>query len=964
MKNYTKIETKFIDEIQSEVTIYKHNKSGARVCTIKNDDNNKVFSIGFRTPPINDCGLTHILEHSVLCGSKAFPVKDPFVELLKSSLNTFLNAMTYSDKTVYPVASQNLADFKNLMHIYMDAVFYPQIYAHEEIFKQEGWHYHLEKKEDPITINGVVYNEMKGAFSNPFQILFSKVEQHLLPDTAYQYESGGDPKYIPELDYETFKSFHQKFYHPSNCYIHLYGNLDMEERLEWLDKEYLSKFDKIDFDTRLTYQKPFEKPVYHTEYYPITKGDTKENKTMLTYSVAFPTTFDNKLIIATAILMKALFDVPGAPLKQTLIDAKIGQDIESIFEDGLLQPLLGVVCVNANEEDEAKFIKIIDDELTKLVKEGLDKEALLSLLNNAEFKARERAFSSRFPQGLGICLNMYDSWLYDDEKPFTKLERIKYYQELKEEVNNGYFEQIIDKYILNNPHKTFVKLVPSETLNDEKEKELADKLAKFKASLSDEELDNIINSTKRLAEYQSEGDTKEALDTLPKLKLEDINEDPEEFNLEVIEGTPKVLFSNYSTNGICYVVQYFDISHLNYDDLPYAALFADLFTQISTKNYSYREINQKIQNNLGGMSLSLTCFKHVVTKEGKMQLVASFSALKEKVPFGFELLYEVLRNSDFKDEKRLYEYLCEMKTNLEYSLPSRGNIIALQRAGSYVDSTSYEKDITSGIEYCDFITDLVKNFEDKKNILMSKLSKIYKMLFTKENVTLGFTGTKEELNEVLPVFKKYYEELAPKKDYILAQPWSRRINNEAFTAPIDVNYVARIGKFSDAFHGGLYVLQKAMSLDYLWMQVRVHGGAYGCHMFIDQAGYIGFTSYRDPNIRKTNEVYQNATKFVAEFNPSDEDLVKFKIGAIGQSEAVLHNRDKAEAARTGYFSGVSYERRKKIRKEILTVTKEQIQGFQSIFNEVLSGYVISCIGSQKKVEEDKDMFSLVRPLIK
>ena len=556
MEKYTKIEEKYIDEIQSLVTIYSHNKSGARVCTIKNDDNNKVFSIGFRTPPINDCGLTHILEHSVLCGSKRFPLKDPFVELLKSSLNTFLNAMTYGDKTVYPVASQNLADFKNLMHVYMDAVFYPQIYNHEEIFKQEGWHYHLENKDDPITINGVVYNEMKGAFSSPFQVLFSEIEKSLYPDTAYHYESGGDPKYIPELDYETFKSFHQKFYHPSNSYIHVYGNLDMEERLEWLDKEYLSNFDKIDFDTRLTYQESFKKPVSISKYYPINKGDSTKDKTMLTYNVSFPTTFDNKLIIASSILMNALFDVPGAPLKQALIDAKIGQDIESVFEDGILQPLLSVIAVNANKEDEEKFISIIENELKNLVKNGLDKKALQALLNNAEFKARERGFSARTPQGLNVCLNMYDSWLYDDKLPFAKLEKLKYYKELKEDLNNGYFEEIIDKYILNNNHKTFVKLIPDDSVNEQKEKELADKLAKFKASLSDKEIEELIKSTKALAEYQSEGDTKEALDTLPKLKLEDINPKPEDYKLEVIEGKNKVLLSEYSTNGIVYLKEY------------------------------------------------------------------------------------------------------------------------------------------------------------------------------------------------------------------------------------------------------------------------------------------------------------------------------------------------------------------------------------------------------------------------
>ena len=964
MEKYTKIEEKYIDEIQSLVTIYSHNKSGARVCTIKNDDNNKVFSIGFRTPPINDCGLTHILEHSVLCGSKKFPLKDPFVELLKSSLNTFLNAMTYGDKTVYPVASQNLADFKNLMHVYMDAVFYPQIYNHEEIFKQEGWHYHLENKDDPITINGVVYNEMKGAFSSPFQVLFSEIEKSLYPNTAYHYESGGDPKYIPELDYETFKSFHQKFYHPSNSYIHVYGNLDMEERLEWLDKEYLSNFDKIDFDTRLTYQEPFLKPVSISKYYPINKGDSTKDKTMLTYNVSFPTTFDNKLIIASSILMNALFDVPGAPLKQALIDAKMGQDIESVFEDGILQPLLAVIAVNANKEDEEKFISIIENELKSLVENGLDKKALQALLNNAEFKARERGFSARTPQGLTVCLNMYDSWLYDDKLPFTKLEKLKYYKELKEDLNKGYFESIIDKYILNNNHKTFVKLIPDECVNEIKEKELAEKLAKYKASLSDKEIEDLIKSTKALAEYQSEADTKEALDSLPKLKLEDINPKPEDYKLEVIDGKNKLLLSEYSTNGIVYLKEYFNISNLNVADLQFAALFTDLFTQISTKNYSYREINQKIQDKFGNMYLALTFFKHAKTKEPLAFIEATFSSLVNDVEEGLKLLFELLVNPNFDDDKRLYEYLCQMKSNFEYTLSQRGNSVALTRAASYIDLTSYQKDMTSGIGYSDFISDIVNNFDEKKEYVKSKLKTVFNTLFAKDNLTLGFTGTKDEYMACKDVIAKYTDKLNDKATFKKAEEFKPVINNEAFTAPIDVNYVARIGNFKEEFHGGLNVLQNAMSLDYLWMQVRVHGGAYGCNMVVNPNGSIGFSSYRDPNITKTNEVYEAASKFVREFNPTNEDLVKFKIGAIGNSESVLHNREKAEAARVSYLRGQTFEDKCRVREEMLNVTKEEIQGFAKLFDEALSENVLSCIGNQAKVEEAKGLFKSIRQLNK
>ena len=963
MESYNKLDEKYIDEIQSTVTVYRHKKSGARICAIRNEDNNKVFAITFRTPPINDGGLTHILEHSVLCGSKAFPVKDPFVELSKSSLNTFLNAFTFPDKTAYPVASQNLKDFKNLMHVYMDAVFYPAIYDHEEIFKQEGWHYHLEKLEDPITINGVVYNEMKGAFSDPASMLYNRVEQALYPDTAYHYVSGGEPKYIPDLTYEVFKDFHSKFYHPSNSYIYIYGNLDMDERLEWLDKEYLSKFNAIDFDTRLTYQKPFKAPKSETYYYPIAKGDDSSNKTFLTYNVAFPDCKDNKLLLATACLLTALFDVPGAPLKQALIDAKIGQDISSYFDDGILQPGLSVIATNANVEDEEKFIKIIDEELRNLVKNGLDKKALIALLNNAEFKARERAFSPRFPQGLNIGLSVLSSWLYDDNDVYSKLEVVHYYKELKEEVNSGYFENIIDKYILNNTHKAYVKLVPSETCNDEKEKELATKLENYKKSLSKEELEKLILDTKKLAEYQNEGDTPEAIATLPKLSIEDINPNPEEYKLEVLNNNPRILFSDYECNDIAYVKEYFDISHMNTEDLLYTELLADTFAQLSTSKMNFRELNQKIQNELGSLTVGVSCYKHYVTKEAKVYFYTSLSALTENVENGLKLQNEILNDTVFSDTKRLYEYLCQMKANLDMSIVSRGHQVAMTRALSYIDEYAYDRDLTSGIAYNDFISDLVKDFELKKDYIVTKLESLKKALFSKDNVVFGFTGNKKQLATLSPIFENEYNLLPDKNNYV-KEEFKENIKNEAFTAPIDINFVSRVGKYSGEFHGGLNVLDNAMRIDYLWMQVRVHGGAYGCMMNIDPTGLIGFTSYRDPNIKRTNDVYVASDKFVSEYNPDDEQLLKVKIGTIGSSESVMHVKDKADLARSLFFRGLDYSTRAKNRGQILSVTKEEINSFKPLFTEAMKDYVICCIGNTDKINEAKDMFKVVRPLTK
>ena len=619
MKNYTFIKKKYIDEIESTVSLYKHNKSGARVCTIENDDQNKVFSIAFRTPAINNSGLTHILEHSVLCGSKKYPVKDPFVELLKSSLNTFLNAFTFPDKTMYPVASLNQKDFRNLMSVYMDAVFYPNIYKYEEIFRQEGWRYDIKDKNEDIKYNGVVYNEMRGAFSNPEETLSRLIMHSLFPDTSYGLESGGDPKYIPDLDYKEFLKFHSEYYSPSNSYIYIYGDCDMNERMEWMDKEYLSKFDVVDFDTEIKTQSPFDKPKSLTESYQTT--GTLENKTFLSYNVVMPSVLNIKEVIAMKILVDSLFNVPGAPLKEAIQNENIGEDVSAYLEVELLQPLLSISVVGANESDEERFISIIDRELNKYIKEGLNKKTIEALINAADFENREKDFSSRMPKGLLIAISGLSSWLYTEDGPYMSLEIIKYYKELREEINTNYFESLLDKYILNNNHKSYVKLVPSLDTQLKEEEFVKEKLRIYKESLSDSELEELINKNKKLEEYQNTPSTKEELDTLPKLELDDIDKNPEELNLEVINDDYKVLYSNYKTNGITYLSYLFDITGVSPIDAQYISLYTDLFKELSTSSHSYFEINQTIISEFGSINASLN---NLADKDGKLLMYLGY----------------------------------------------------------------------------------------------------------------------------------------------------------------------------------------------------------------------------------------------------------------------------------------------------------------------------------------------------
>ena len=962
MKNYTKIESKYIEEIQSNVTIYSHNKTKARICTMENEDNNKVFSIAFRTPPIDDSGLTHILEHSVLCGSKKYPVKDPFVELLKSSLNTFLNAFTFPDKTMYPCASQNDTDFKNLMSVYMDAVFYPQIYKHEEIFMQEGWHYHITDKDSPITYNGVVYNEMKGAFSDPEQILFRKLMHSLYPNTQYGLESGGDPKYITDLTYDKFLKFHQEYYHPSNSYILIYGNCDMEERLTWLDENYLNDFEYNDFDTTVKNEVAFDKPVYEEGYYKVDKSEDLDNKTFLSYNLALPTTLDTKLILAISLLISALFQNPGAPVKQALIDAGLGQDVQAILEDGILQPFLALVVYNSNKDKEDEFINLVNTKLLEIANNGLDKESLLSIISFAEFKARERGFSSRMPQGLEIQMSCLSSWLYDDSKPFEKLEIVKYYAELKEALNTNYFENIIKDYFINNNHKSYVKLIPSHTHGADEENALAKKLEDYKNSLGEEELNSLIKKNNDLLEYQSTPSSKEEIDTLPKLRIEDINQEPAKYNLEVLDNGYKVLYSNYHTNDIAYVKYYFDVTGISTEDINYLALYVDLFTQISTAKTNYKDIAQFILKYTGGLGANLTPY-NTADRACKLIFSLGYSSLSENVSKASDMVKEIIKEANFNDEKRLYERLCEIKISKEMGISNRGHVAALLRAASYTDENSFISDNISGVAYIDFISDIVKEFENKKSYVIDKISNLVNRLFAKSNFILGFTGSKEQLESLSNVFDDFYNTLADNSSYDKSN-YNLKQRNEGLKAQYDVNYVSRVGKYSQEFDGSMLVLNNALSLDYLWTKVRVNGGAYGCMLQIRPSGLIGFTSYRDPNILSTNKVYEEVVDYIFNFNPTDEELLKYKIGAIGNLDTVMHVAEMGATAQRQYFMESSYETRKKRRLELINTTNEDIKKLKPAFEEALGENNICVIGNSNKIEENNSLFKELRNLVK
>lgn len=968
LTTYELIQEHHLKDLQSEGYILKHKKSGAKVVLLSNDDENKVFSIGFRTPPKDSTGLPHILEHSVLCGSKRFPSKDPFVELVKGSLNTFLNAMTYPDKTVYPIASCNDKDFQNLMHVYMDAVFYPNIYEHDEIFRQEGWSYKLDSADAKLEYNGVVYNEMKGAFSSPEGVLDRVVLNSLFPDTSYRNESGGDPEVIPELTYEQFLDFHRKYYHPSNSYIYLYGDMDMTEKLEWLDKEYLSHFDAMEIDSEIQKQEAFAERKEVEIAYSVSSNESEEDNTYLSYNKVIGTSLDRNLYLAFEILDYALLSAPGAPLKKALVDAGIGKDIMGSYDNGIYQPVLSIVAKNANQEQKEEFISVIEDTLKSIVENGMDKKAIEAGINYHEFRYREADFGN-LPKGLMYGLQIFDSWLYDDEKPFIHLDAIETFKFLKEQVNTNYFEQLIQKYLLDNTHASIVVVKAEKGRTARLEKELDEKLQAYKASLSKEEVDRLVERTAQLIAYQEEPSTEEELKTIPVLEREDISREIAPiYNEEKYYDDTLMVYHNIETNGIGYVDLLFDLSAVPAELLPYVGILQSVLGIIDTKNYEYGELFNEINVHTGGIGTSLEMYPNV-TKVKEKEFKATFEmkakALYDKLPTAFAMMKEILVNSKLDDEKRLKEILDITKSRLQMRFQSAGHTTSALRAMSYASPLAKFKDITNGIGFYQTVNDICEHFEEKKEELIQNLQKLCKMLFRAENMMISYTASEEGLADMEKLIADLKTDLY--KETVESVPCILQCEkkNEGFKTSSKVQYVARAGNFIDQgvdYTGALHILKVILSYDYLWQNVRVKGGAYGCMSSFNRLGDGYFVSYRDPNLEKTNEIYEGITEYLRQFDVSDRDMTKYIIGTISNIDQPMNPAAKGDRSLNLYMNHVSKEMIEKERKEILDATQEDIRKLADVVDAVLKANQLCVIGSEEKIEEQKTLFDETKDL--
>lgn len=995
-KEYKLISTEDLNGINSKGFYLKHIKSGARIALISNDDDNKVFCIGFRTPPEDSTGVAHIIEHTVLCGSEKYPLKDPFVELVKGSLNTFLNAMTYPDKTVYPVASTNDKDFANLMDVYMDAVFHPNIYKYPEIFRQEGWHYEMESPESDLKINGVVYNEMKGAFSNPDDMLERCVMNSLFPDNAYGVESGGDPRYIPDLTREKYLEFHKRYYHPSNSYIYLYGDMDFEERLSYLDREYLSKYDAIDPKSCIKEEKSFVEPVKHRVPYSVAASADTAKKTYLTKAYVTGSGCDIETGLAFNMLDYALLSMPGAPLSKALLDAGIGSDISGGYEDGLLQNMFTITAKGADEKDLDRFTDIIDETLKNEVSRGIDKKSLEAAMNAEEFRFREADYGG-YPKGLMYGLGMFNTWLYDDDMPFDVLKELDVIASLREKLDSGYFEDLVSRLLINNSHSSTVELVPKPGLTAENDKALSRALAKKKAAMTPEEIQSIVDDTAALKEYQSRPETEEALASIPMLKREDLRKEARPLTYKV--ERPGLIHTDIETNGIAYVDMMFRNIRLASADMSVLSFLLHVLGFIDTDRFSYAELSNEINLLTGGISVLPAQYTR---KDSHCELTVQVRSkyLKGHSKDVLNLIDQILFHSHLDDRKRVKEILMQEKSGMEVMFQTSGHVVSATRCESYFSDAACIYDQMNGVGYYDYLKHFEENFDSEYNDFERKALELIILVFRPENLLLDIAGRGDvyrEAESFIPVFEATLSaegkvmsdralslsgiekgdrlsDAVNKLNCLLPVPdcgpsmevYGGRTINEGLMTPASIQYVSRCGDFRKAgydYNGYMLLLKGILGYDYFWINIRVKGGAYGCMSSFMRSGSMRFMTYRDPNLKESLDIFEKTPDYLRKFDPDERTMTGYVISAFSDLDTPLTSAQYLRRDLTAYVEGYTDEDIQRTRDEVRSATAEDIRNLSQVVKDTLSQGYMCVVGNENKIKENEDIFGTIRDLI-
>lgn len=933
-----------VDDIGAVMYELKHQKSGATLIYLENDDTNKCFAVGFRTLPEDSTGICHIIEHSLLCGSKKYPTKEPFVNLLKGSMATFLNAMTAYDWTMYPVASQNNQDFNNLVSVYMDAVFAPLSVLEDKAFLQEGWHLEMTDLEATPSYKGVVYNEMKGAMSSVEEQLTQLTLSSLYKGSCYEHNSGGDPEVIPNLTFEYYKNFYHKYYHPSNALMYLYGKMDLEEKLKFFDEEYLSNYEN---EPKISIEKPKALIDRETEKdYAINETEDEKDNTYMALAFALDTYDNARDLTGFGILNEVLMSNNEAPLKKILMDAKLGQDINCSIDDDNILPSYHIYLHKTNKEEKERFYQTFIDACKKLVTEGIDKKALLAAINFNEFRNKEMDMG-RMPKGLFFAFNLMQS--FNCDIPYESyLEYTKYFEFFKKELNNGYFEGLLEKYILNSKHYVQVVLNPSKTLAAQKAEAMNKAMEDLKASMTEEERVNAVKVTNDLIEYQSKKDTPEELACLPKLKLSDISTEVNQLASEFsTENDIKFITHNFNTNKIAYLKMYFDLRGLTADELPYAKLITRLLTRLDTEEFNVNDLLSHNKTYLGGFGFDL-----LLGGTSKDQFDAYFgvqiSSLNENVNKMPQILDQVLNHTIY-DLDKIKTILTQMKMMYRSVVIEDGMNVAIDEVRSRTSKIGALSNKIGNLNMYHFISGLLDNFGEDVAI---KLQSVGKKIFNKYNLTSSVSGDIEGINFMKDVVLNL--DLSQEKLTDSLTISECKEGPGALIIPSEVNYNAKAINLKDLGYipnGKLAIASHIINYDYLWSEVRVKGGAYGCHISMTLSGDVVLGSYRDPNVENTYEVYNAIADYLSNLEMSEEEFESYLIGAVGSYDQPLSNNSFIRNSDINILVGNTVEKRIARKKEMLETTLDDIKGLASLFKRLAQLSPYYTIGNEAKIKE-------------
>lgn len=957
-KSFNLIEEKFLEEDQAQAYVFEHKKTKARVFVMKNKDDNKLFSIGFRTPPKDSTGVCHILEHCVLNGSKKYRTREPFMDMVKTSLYTFLNAMTYPDKTIYPVASRNKKDFENLMDVYLDAVFNPRVLEDERIFMQEGWRYDLSP-DNKLTYKGVVYNEMRGAMSSAEDQVYSQIYKHLYPDTIYSLNSGGDPYQIPSLKYEDFVDFYKDYYHPSNSFIFLYGDTDYKAYMDYVDREYLSKYDYREIDSRIGLQEPFNKSKYIEEEFSTNKEDT-EKANMASYTVMTATNDNSYDRIINQILVYALISSESSPLKKAINNLNIVDDIINASTSNR-QISFSILGKNIKETDKDLFFTTIENSLKDLAENGIDRDLLLSIINIISFSLKEK--NENPTKGIEYLDMAFNTWLYD-LSPIDGINIGATLKEIRDGIDDGIFEKYIQDHILNNDHKVLILHKACPNLNTKRDESLRNKLDEIEKNLTAEERSLLHKHREEMDRFQSKEDSQEDKDTIPKLELSDVDTKINSIDRRLIEK------SNYSylthhlpTAGIDYIDLVFNIDHIEKEDLVYVSMLGDILGMMDTKNYSYSDIYTKSILETGGIRISPSYYILKDTKELKRTLTLSTKVFSENISKGIKVVEEILFNTKIEDKQRLKDLINNIRSRTEMVLLDYGHSLMMNRAlASKFAHYDYLEKI-SGIDNYLFYKDL----EDKDlDLILNRLQGLYKKVFNKNQLLIDVRSDFSHEDDLFKSLEGLVEKLDDRKFDKLAYDFEPQVKKEAFIASTDVSYVSvasNLGQLGYEYKGNASVIASLLSNDYLYSEIRAKGGAYGAGMSINNKNGFTTFSYRDPNIKRTLEVYKKVPRAMDDISLSDEALKSFIIGAVGKFSPPLTENQKAIRDYKLYLTGQKYTDLEGYIKEALETRLDDFKEMGRLVDRSVDDWSLAVLTNQVGYEENIDLFDNLVKLI-